>query len=298
MEELKEELVENEIFENDEPIEVINNVEEKNLPIDTEDTVIKDFFIKETGITLKEMAVLFGQTEEEISKEYGAFKAKKLYAKLDYILTSDNYSYEDFKAKCSIIADYGFKSITVLPTYIGISKDFLKGKKVLVRAFISYPHGEDFSKVKYYAVKQAIKLGADAIAVVLSSRRIKNGNYKVIVKNLKKIIKIAKHRPVTAVINSEVLSSYELDKICKILSKDCKLYSVMPYFFSKEKGRYESTIKEVVASVNGKCHVDFGGEIDNVLDTVNLFNAGANSITNIKNLDVANELNIKIMSNV
>jgi deoxyribose-phosphate aldolase len=244
------------------------------------------------------MAVLFGQTEEEISKEYGSYKAKKLYAKLDYILPTYYLSYEDFKAKCLVVADYGFKSITVLPNYIGISKDLLKGKNVLVRALISYPYGEDFSNVKYYAVKQAIKLGADAIAVVLSARCIKNGNYKVITKSLKRIVKIAKNRPVSAIIDANCISSYEMEKITKIISKECKLYSIMPYFFKEDKSKYLDTVKGVITAVNGKCHVDFGGEVSEVLDVVNIFSAGANSITNSLNLEVANELNIKIISNV
>ena len=87
--------------------------------LDTEDTAIKDFFIKETGVSLKEMAILFGQTEEEISKEYGSFKAKKVYAKLDCILVHPNVSYEEFKNKCQLIANYGFKSVSVLPNFIG-----------------------------------------------------------------------------------------------------------------------------------------------------------------------------------
>ena len=295
MEELKENLIDSKC-ENIEDEEVLTK--ETCEYIDTEDTVVKDFFIKETGATIKEMAVLFGQTEEEISKEYGSYKAKKLYAKLDYILPSYNFSYEDFKLKCSQIADYGFKSITVLPNYIGLAKDLLKGKNVLVRALISYPYGEDLAKVKCYAVKQAVKFGADAIAVVLSTRRITNGNYKVIVKNLKSIVKIAKNRPVTAIIDANNLSSFELEKISKIISKDCKLYSVMPYFFKEDNGRYIDTVKGVITAVNGKCHVDFGGEVNKVVDAVNLFTAGANVITNNLNLEVANELNIKIISNV
>ncbi len=299
MEELKENIVE---LDNEIPTEtetgegeIITNSE---LGLDTEETVIKDFFIKETGVTLKEMAILFGQTEDEISKEYGAFKAKKVYAKLDYILSVTGVSYEEIKLKCQTLINYGFKSITVLPSYIGLVKDLVRGKNVIVRALISYPHGEDYLKVKYYAVKQALKSGADAIAVVVSSRRIKTGNYKAIVKNLKRTIKIAKNRPVTAILDVNALTSYELEKVSKLISKDCKIHSVMPYFFAEGKGNYEDTIKEIINAVNGKCHVDFGGELEGVLETVNIFSAGANSITNKNNLDVAGELNKKIISSV
>lgn len=298
MEELNENLIEdNSEVDNIEEKEVEN--EEKSQPIiDTEETVIKDFFIKETGVSLKEMAILFGQTEEEISKEYGTFKAKKIYAKLDYVLPKFNVSYEEFKSICQSLANYGFKSITVLPTFIGLAKDLLAKNNLLVRALISYPHGEDFTKVKVYSVKQAIKSGADAIAVVVSSRRVKNGNYKVIIKTLKKIVKIAKNKPVTAILNAEDLTSLEIEKISNLISKECKLYSIMPCCFNGEVSKFEEIAKGVITAVNGKCHVDFLGDVPSVLETVNLFTAGVNSITNKNNLDVASELNNKIISSV
>ena len=296
MEELKENL-DNIDDEVNEEIEVKNEiVEEKS--IDTEETVIKDFFIKETGITLKEMAILFGQTEEEISKEYGSFKAKKVYAKLDYILEKPNISYEDFKNKCQSISSYGFKSITVLPNFIGLSKDLLAPKKVQVKALISYPHGEEHHKVKVYSARQALKLGADGLCVVVSTRMIRNGNYKLIVKNLKRIVKMAKNKPVTAILDANLLSSFELDKICKIISKECKLYSVMPYFFKEDNAKYEEVAKELKMSVNGKCHVDFGGEISTVNEIISLFTLGVNSISSKSSLEIASELNNKIISGV
>lgn len=294
MEELKENIVEDlktsEIVD-----EALDTIEDSD---NTKDTVVKDFFIKETGISIQEMAILFGQTEEEISKEYGEFKAQKLYKKMDYLIDESVFSYEDFKGKCLLSVKYGFKSITTHPTYIGLAKDLLKGKNVKVRCLISYPHGEDLSKVKYYSVKNAIKMGTDAISVTISSRTIKSGNFKLITKTLKRIIRRANKLPVTAVINADGLTSYEVEKTAKIIAKECKIYSIMPCSFNENKSDYLDTVKSVIQAVDGKCYVDYGGNIDNVLDTVSVLSAGANAITSKSCPSIANELNVKIISNV
>ncbi len=296
MEEFKEnvssELEESQVVNINESLDKIDSSDE------TKDTVVKDFFIKETGISLQEMAILFGQTEEEISKEFGAFKAQKLYNKMDYIIDESIFSYEEFKSKCLLAEKYGFKSITTLPTFIGLAKDLLKGKKVKVRCLISYPHGEDLSKVKYYSVKSALKMGADAISIIVSSRAIKSSNLKLITKTLKKIIKRAKNLPVTAVINVDGLTSYEIERTSKIISRECKLHSIMPYSFKEENVDYLNIVKSVLSAVDGKCYVDYGGNLNNVLDTVSVLSAGANSITSKYCPSIANELNVKIISNV
>ena len=113
-----------------------------------------------------------------------------------------------------------------------------------------------------------------------------------------KIVKIAKNKPVTAILNAEDLTSLEIEKISNLISKECKLYSIMPCCFNGEVSKFEEIAKGVITAVNGKCHVDFFGDVPSVLETVNLFTAGVNSITNKNNLDVASELNNKIISSV
>ncbi len=264
----------------------------------TDETVIKDFFIKDTGISLKEMAILFGQTEEELSKEFGAFKAQKLYSKMDFLIDETVVSFEEFKKKCMLAKKYNFKSVTVMPTFLGLAKDLLRGKNIKVRCVISYPFGEDIGKVKYYAVKRAIKLGADEILFVVSPREVKYGNYKVIVKMLKRVVKLAKKRPVTAILPIKNISNYEMQKISRMIAKDVKLYSVMPFSYGEEKVDYQSIIKDALTAVNGKCYVEYGGNVETALDGVSIFSLGANGITSKNCPIIANELNIKILEQV
>ena len=263
-----------------------------------EDTVIKDYFLKETGLTSKEMAILFGQSEEEISKEFGVYKAKKLYQKMDYLIIDSGLTQTEFSKKCQISEKHGFKSVTVLPTFVGLAKDLLGIKNISVRALISYPFGEDLPKVKYYAVKNSLKLGADAFLVCVSTSQVKSGDYKGVCKEFKRIIKICKKKPVTAVLDESKLSQLEIEKCAKILSKETKIHSVMPADLIESSKFNAQTVKSVLLAVDGKCHVESGGKIQSAMDTVAVLNAGANAITSSKCPEIAEELNMKIMSGV
>ncbi len=286
------------IAEENKEIESLNNPaivdsEEVNAK---DETVVKEFFVKETGVTLKELAVLFGQTEAEISKEYGAFKAQKMYGKMDYLIDEGVISFDEFKSKCALAVKYGFKSVTVLPNFVALAKGILNGKGVLVKCLISYPFGEDLVRVKHCAVKSAVKMGADEISVVISPREVRYGNYKLIVKSLKKVVKLAKKRPVCAILPSKNLTPYEMQKLARLIARESKVSSVMAVGVNGES--YLELLKETVMAVNGKCHVDFLGDIKTPYEAVSILSSGANRITSANCPEIANQLNIKIITSV
>ncbi len=276
------------------PIKEENNQEQEKF--NSEETIIKEFFIKETGITIKDMAVLFGQTEEEISKEFGAYKAQKLFSKLDYVIDEVGLSNEDIRSKCALAIKYGFKSVTVLPTYLGVAKSVLKGKKVLVRALISYPFGEDLVKTKYSAVKNSLKSGADAFLVSVSTNNVKRGNYRPIAKEFKKIVRYASKKHVTAMFDDSKLSSLEIEKCARFIIKEAKVHSIMPSSIYSSKIIDTELVKDVVQSVDGRCHVDGGGNVSKAIETIGLLSAGANTVSTKNCEQIAVEINSKINS--
>lgn len=264
----------------------------------TEETIIKEFFIKETGITLKEMAVLFGQSEEEISKEFGAYKAQKLFQKMDYVIDDASLSNEDFKNKLISASKFGFKSVSVLPSYVGLAKSALKGKKIIVRALISYPFGEDLSKVKYCAVKCSSKMGADAFLVCVSSNNVKRGNYKLIAKEFKKIVKLASKKNVTVMFDDKKLTPLEIEKCSRYIIKDAKVYSIMPSSVFESKVIDTGLVKDIADSLDGKCYVDGAGNVSKAIETIGLLSAGANVVSSKNCEQIAVEINSRINSQI
>lgn len=235
-----------------------------------------------SGSGLKDAQKVFGQTEEEIEKEFKNYKARKMFGRMDYLLINNTLSTEEIKKECEIAVHYGFKSVTVLPSMLKFAKNAVSGSNITVRALISYPFGEDVFEIKRKACKIAVKNGADAIAVTLSTSAIKNGEVKNLAKEVLKISKMARKKKVTVIIDTSKLNPIELKNTAIAIADECKVYSILPSsLFIPEKPQI-STIKEVIKAVDGKCFIESGGNLATAEETVSILSLGASTVTSQK----------------
>lgn len=170
------------------------------------------------GFNIDRTAVIFGQSEEDIGKEFKAFKAAKLFKRVDVDLTAvrDNLLLKQRVEEC---LKYGFGNVVVNPKQIRYAKRFLNGRKVGVFAAICYPYGEEFFDVKRYAVKRAFKEGADGVYLPLSVADLKGGKIEQIKRELAKTVKRYKRKKIFIVLEIGELSFTHTEKIVKLLLK-------------------------------------------------------------------------------
>lgn len=162
-------------------------------------------------------SVIFGQSEAEMRREFKAFKAAKLFKKFDCDLT-DVFSPEEFDQKLIEAKNYGFGAVVVTPQKIKIAKTKLKGTGVEVVAAVCFPFGEECFGVKKYAVKKAVEKGADRVYVPVGVSAVKFGATDLIRREFKKIIKAAKKKKVSAVLENGVTNSSETEKTVRALN--------------------------------------------------------------------------------
>lgn len=167
---------------------------------------------------LDKTAVIFGQSEEDIGKEFKAFKAAKLFKRVDVDLTAvrDNLL---LKQKVEECVKFGFGNVVVNPKQIRYAKRFLKGRKVGVFAAVCYPYGEELFGVKRYAVKRAFKEGADGVYLPLSIADLKSGKVEQIKRELTKTVKRYKRKKIFIVLEIGELNFSHTEKIVKLLLK-------------------------------------------------------------------------------
>ena len=256
--------------------------------------VIKDYFLPEEGrCCIKDLADLFGQSEGEMSKEFGVFKAKKLYKKLDYLIVDNTLFYEEVLKRCDLAVKYGFKGVTVLPSMVKKAKSSLAGKGVEVRAIIDYPLGEEMFKNRLYSVKTAIKNGVDSIIITLPISAIKNGEYKRILKEFKRVLKVVKKRKISILIDFSKLNFNEVKPFVKSAILYGKVYSVIPC------NSFDGTInfgavKDLCELTLNKCIVEGAGKIQTATEIVTALNLGAGEILSPDCPLIAEELDGKI----
>lgn len=167
---------------------------------------------------LDKTAVIFGQSEEDIGKEFKAFKASKLFKRVDVDLTAvrDNLL---LKQKVEECVKFGFGNVVVNPKQIRYAKRFLKGRKIGVFAAVCYPYGEELFGVKRYAVKRAFKEGADGVYLPLSIVDLKSGKVEQIKRELTKTVKRYKRKKIFIVLEIGELNFSHTEKIVKLLLK-------------------------------------------------------------------------------
>ncbi len=161
------------------------------------------------------IARLFGQTEDELIREFKDYKAKKLFAKVEYDLTGVTGD-EELGKKLEECVTYGFGGVIVLPQYISKAAERLKNKAEIVAA-INFPYGEEIPYASLKCAKKAISEGADALLIPVGLTLVKRGDLDVLTKQFKKLCKAAANAKVYAALECGELTAEERKKIVESL---------------------------------------------------------------------------------
>ncbi len=275
----------------------LNNSEkiEKEDLTESEFNGVKEYFVNQPlSLELKEISSIFKESEQELSKEFGYFKANKLFSKMDYSLIDLNMNGEEFKQKCLLCERYNFKSLTIYPTFIERAKGVVKGKNVKVRAIISYPFGEDYFASKIASLKKALKSGVDEVAYTISVSQIKSGEYAKISKEIKKALKISKKNKFYPLINPQNLTLIEVERCLKEISLIDGVFSI---FIMPQDENYQvnlDTANSFLSKVYGNATLEVGGNVTNLSDVVSLVKQGITFVSSPFSPKIAEELKEKI----
>jgi len=125
----------------------------------------------------------------------------------------------DIKKLCKEAKKYGFFSVCVNPSYVRLAKKLLKGSDVKVCTVVGFPLGATTTETKVFETKQAIKNGTDEIDMVINIGALKNGDYNFVKKDIQKVVKAAKNKPVKVIIECCYLTDKEKEKACILTKK-------------------------------------------------------------------------------
>ena len=163
-------------------------------------------------------ALIFGQTEEDMNKEFREFKALKLFKKFDFDLTGVK-EVEMLNSLLEEVSHYGFGNVVVNPKQIKDAKRKLKGSGVGVYSAISYPFGEELYGVKKYLAKKSFEEGADGVFLPVGISDIKRGRIEQVKREFAKIVRRYKRKKVFAVIEVGEFDFQTCEKIVRSLLK-------------------------------------------------------------------------------
>ncbi len=254
-------------------------------------SLIKEFFTEEESENIKDLADLFGQSEQELKKEFGSFKAKKIYKKLNYFIDNRFKLKSDLKSSLETAVKYGFYGVTVFPNLLKFAKNTLKGTELKVRVLINYPCGEDDFKTVKHSAKLCKTYGAHEIAVTLSSFIYKNFDSQETVKQIKKLKQIVKNKKLVIIIDSANFSRTEIEKVIKLLIS-CGIRYIL---IENTKSRVEiNVLEDAVKLLEDKIFIECKDKISCAEQTVSTLSLGIDFLTSEYAPEIATDLSKKI----
>lgn len=162
-----------------------------------------------------ETAKLFGVSEEKLTAEFNAYKAAKLFRRVNLFAIGAKIGVEEIKGFIKSGIELGLESVTVLPEYICEAKK-VAGDKIKLRVAISYPFGGDLLKHKLKQIGAFSRMGLGGIELPIPLKDLSQKKSKQIIKEWKKYVKKAGKTPIIMVTDFDLLSAHEIKTVCEI----------------------------------------------------------------------------------
>jgi deoxyribose-phosphate aldolase len=111
-----------------------------------------------------------------------------------------------------------FINVHVLPCWVRNAAELLKGQQdILVGAPVGFPSGAHRTEVKLLEARLLVQDGVQEMDLVMNIGKLKSGEYRSIIEEIKAIDSIADGRPLKVIIEINCLKNDEIKKACELI---------------------------------------------------------------------------------
>jgi len=210
---------------------------------------------------------------------------------IEHTLLKPDATYDEIRGLCEEAALYGFAAVQVNPYWIALASEFLHGSPVSVGTPIGYPLGAGLITTKLFEAREAIRLGAQEIDMVLNIGALRSGERAYVESEIRSVAEVAHEAGCVLKVILET-SLLTIDE--KIVS--CQLAMAAKADFVKTSTGFTAsgaTVDDVALMrgvVGDKLGVKASGGIRTATDTLAMIEAGANRIGTSSGVRIMAEL--------
>lgn len=225
-------------------------------------------------------AKLFGVSEEKLAAEFNAYKAAKLFKRINLLAISPKLTVKEMQGIIKSAIDLGLESVTVLPSKAKEAKKIADGK-IQIRVGCCYPFGAETFAVKLKSVKAAAKIKPCAVEIPFELGDLAQKKTKQIVKEWKKLIKAAGKSAVYMVADIDLLSAHEITSVCELAKELQVKLKTSTCVLSDGNYDFQSS---TLAAFNG-IKLEMTQKAPTSEETLNMFVAGADTVSSANALE-------------
>lgn len=179
---------------------------------------------------------------------------------------------------CKEAIEYRFANVCVLPYFVSLASELLRGSGILVCTVVAFPHGAIPTETKVFEARDAMDRGAQELDVGVNISAIKSGKLEEASKDLEKIISISRGRArIKAIYEQGLYNAEEKIEVLNIIRESGADFIKIQNFLTGKKAIPEdvSFVRSIVGKSMG---IKIDGGVSDAETLRELLVAGANRV--------------------
>src|SRR6185503_12294810 len=136
---------------------------------------------------------------------------------IDHTLLKPDATAKDIEKLCAAAKRHNFYAVCVNGSRIELARSLLDDTEVKVAGVAGFPLGSCETDVKRFETEAAIDSGAHEIDVVINIGRLKDGDHRYILRELRDVVEAADERVVKVIIETALLTREEKVRACNLI---------------------------------------------------------------------------------
>ncbi len=198
-------------------------------------------------------------------------------AMIDHTLLKPDVSQDQIKKLCEEARQYGFATVCVNSSNVGLAAQLLRGSSVKAIAVVGFPLGAATSSAKAFETLEAIRNGSLEIDTVINIGALKSKDYREVYLDIRAVVEAAGSIPVKVILEISQLNLEEKIIACG-LSKAAGAAFVKTSTGFTGGGATIEDVKLMRKIVGPKMGVKASGGVRTREDALAMIAAGANRL--------------------
>lgn len=193
---------------------------------------------------------------------------------IDHTLLKADASAQDIERLCAEAREHHFWSVCVNGSRVALAAARLEDSDVKVAAVVGFPLGAMDGDAKRFETENVIDLGAQEIDLVLNIGRLKEGDDKYVLRELRDVVEAADGVPVKVILETCLLTNEEKLRACSLVVESGAKFVKTSTGFSTG-GATLDDVKLMREAVGPKFGVKASGGIRDTATALAMIAAGA-----------------------
>jgi deoxyribose-phosphate aldolase len=220
--------------------------------------------------------------------------SKNIASYIDHTLLKQTTTLSDVDRICVEASMENFAAVCIPPRYVANARKLLDGSPVKVATVIGFPLGYNVTDVKLREIDDAIKMGADELDMVQDLCALKNGDWKLLEKEIEACLKPIHEagKIIKVIIESGILTESELLRCCELYS-DFEIDFLKTSTGFADKGATIEAVTTMRAHLPKRIGIKASGGIRSLKFAKELIHAGATRLGCSDSMNIIKELKAK-----